>query len=513
MALDFLILYEHTVREYESDLLLKLELERRGYTAEIRQLLDPKHLRLFGKDKPEVLVASCMYDNEAINSHVYNNIGRCNKIVNLHWEQMLSDTQEEGDWFNMNGNAKRCVQTCWGKRTAARLQAHGMDAKNTPVTGAVMMDFLRPEFDGYFKDKETLCREFGLDPAKQLHLYISSFGYASMNDDEVAELSKMAGTDFTGFAKTNRVSMQETLRWFDEYLGAHPEVELVYRRHPSEWNSPALEELAKKRPNFHVIFADSVKQWIVAADSISIWMSTAIAEVYMAGKSCHILRPVPIEHEYDPVIYKDAHYVTCYDEFAAAMAEPEPPFPIAKDVIEGYFDPSETPAYKRMADLLEDVYKNPPRDEPMGEWMAVTLAGHGVMKMQPMSSFGRPVLRTASFLARRAASSMGATSGSTWSMSCGKRTRMSRVTAGQAELITGRSMLPVCRMRRVASLTSSAAFATSYTSSKPISKSAASTTSCSSKLLYCPYKLGGGKAIVYLKSSKIVNGSYSGFFA
>ena len=47
MALDFLILYEHTVREYESDLLLKLELERRGYTAEIRQLLDPKHLAAF----------------------------------------------------------------------------------------------------------------------------------------------------------------------------------------------------------------------------------------------------------------------------------------------------------------------------------------------------------------------------------------------------------------------------------------------------------------------------------
>ena len=72
-------------------------------------------------------------------------------------------------------------------------------------------------------------------------------------------------------------------------------------------------------------------------------MSTAIAEVYMAGKSCHILRPVPIEHEYDPVIYKDAHYVTRYDEFAAAMAEPEPPFPIAKDVIEGYFDPARRP--------------------------------------------------------------------------------------------------------------------------------------------------------------------------
>ena len=254
MALDFLILYEHTVREYESDLLLKLELERRGYRVEIRQLLDPKYWRLFHKDKPEVLVASCMYDNEAINSHVYNNIGRCDKIVNLHWEQMLSDTQEQADWFNMSGNAKRCIQTCWGERTAARLQAHGMQAKNTPVTGAVMMDFLRPSFKGYFKDKEALCKEFGLDPAKHLHLYISSFGYASMSDAEVSELSKMAGTDFSGFAATNRSSMTQTLLWFDMYLADHPEVELVYRRHPSEWNSPALEALAKKRPNFHVIF-------------------------------------------------------------------------------------------------------------------------------------------------------------------------------------------------------------------------------------------------------------------
>ena len=144
MALDFLLLYEHTVREYESDLLLKLELERRGYSCEIRQLLDRKKLRYFTWKKPRVLVSSNLYDNEGLNSHVYNNIGRCDRVVNLHWEQMLSDTQEEGDWFNMAGNAKKCVQTCWGQKTAERLQAHGMEAKNTPVTGAVMMDFLRP---------------------------------------------------------------------------------------------------------------------------------------------------------------------------------------------------------------------------------------------------------------------------------------------------------------------------------------------------------------------------------
>lgn len=362
--LDFLILYEHVVREYESLLLLKTELARRGYTAEIHQLLDRKKLKYFTWKKPEVVVSSCMYDDEAINSHVYNNVGVCNKVVNLHWEQMLSDTQEEGTWFNFGGNAKKCVQTCWGTLTAARLVRHGMEEKNCPVTGAVMMDFLRPEFSGYFKDKAALCAEHGLDAARPLHLYISSFGYASMTDEEVRELSDMAGEDFSGFAKTNRESMETTLAWFDRYLTDNPQTQFVYRRHPSEWNSPALAELAQKHSNFHVIFADSVKQWIVAADNIFIWMSTAVAEVYFAGKSCHILRPQPIEHEFDPVIYAGARYVTDYESFAAAAAQPDAPFPIAREMIEGYFDKSETPAYLRMADLLEEVYCNPPRDMP-----------------------------------------------------------------------------------------------------------------------------------------------------
>ena len=47
--------------------------------------------------------------------------------------------------------------------------------------------------------------------------------------------------------------MEKTLAWFDRYLSDHPEVELVYRRHPSEWKCKALDELAAKRPNFHVI--------------------------------------------------------------------------------------------------------------------------------------------------------------------------------------------------------------------------------------------------------------------
>ncbi len=389
MPLDFLILYEHIVREYESITLLRLELERRGYTVDIRQLMDRKKLKYFTWKKPKVLVASNMYDNEGLNSHVYNNVGRLDKVVNLHWEQMLSDTQEAEPWFNFEGNAKQCVQTCWGDATRRRIVARGVPEQNAPVTGAVMMDFLRPEFEGYYEDKAALCAKHGLDPEKPLWLYVSSFGYASMSDAEVKELSAMAGTDFTAFAGVNRASMAETLEWVDEYLGENPEVQFVYRRHPSEWNSPVLTQLSEKHANFHVIFDGGVQQWVTAADSIFIWMSTAIAEVYTAGKTAHIVRPVPIPHEFDPVIYKDARFLTDKAAFlaacrleksayaasasgglgacAASALTAAAAFPIAPAVLDAYFDESGAPAYLRMADLLEDVLQKPPRGAPFGE--------------------------------------------------------------------------------------------------------------------------------------------------
>ncbi len=109
---------------------------------------------------------------------------------------------------------------------------------------------------------------------------------------------------------------------------------------------------------------------------------------------------------------------------------------------------------------------------PRGILMSVTLAGQGVMKKQPTSFSRRPVFSMASSLAIRAAVSMGDLRGSTWSHRSGKRTRMSRTTAGQAELMMGRGRgreaSELYISLRVASLTSSAARETSYTWSKPI---------------------------------------------
>jgi hypothetical protein len=95
-------------------------------------------------------------------------------------------------------------------------------------------------------------------------------------------------------------------------------------------------------------------------------MSSAIAEVYFARKSCHILRPQPIPHQFDPVLYRGAESLQSYAAFEAAMNGPEPPFPIRAGEIEGYFLRGGHPAAVNLASLLEDVYKNPPRGNPFG---------------------------------------------------------------------------------------------------------------------------------------------------
>jgi len=357
MALDFLILYEHIVREYESITLLKAELERRGYTAEIRQLLAKKERRLYKEDKPKVVVASAMYDNKTVNSFVYNNVGVCNKVVNLHWEQVLSEEQENSPFFNCGEAAAYAMHTCWGEKSRDRIVKYGVPIENTTITGAVTLDFLRPEFKGYYKEKEELCAEFGLDPNKRLALYVSSFSVAYMSDKEIAELNDLAGVSFDQFRITACKSMNKTLEWVDKFLQTEEgkNTEFVYRRHPSEWNSPILAEMAAKHKNFHLITDYSVKQWIVAADTIFSWISTSIAEIYFAGKSCFVIRPYPVEWEYDPVIYKDCRYIDNYEDFAATFTAEDAPFPIDEEMMLSHYNQTDVPSYVRIADVCEKM--------------------------------------------------------------------------------------------------------------------------------------------------------------
>ena len=368
MALDFLILYEHIVRELDCDALLMAELRRRGYSVELFQLMDRKKLRYFFRKKPRVIVTSAMYDNETLNSFVYNNVGKVDRVVNLHWEEVLSREQEESDFYNLNENAAKCVHICWGKAAKDRIVKNGVPEKNAVITGAIHLDFFLPQFASLFKTKEELAEEFGLDKNKKWFCYISSFSCAQMDDKEIEELNDMTNLDFTGFKAVGNRSMRVTLDWFDRLLNEHPEIELIYRPHPSEWDSPPLAEMRAKHPNFHVITNYTVKQWIKVSDLLGTWLSTSIAEIYYAGKNCVVIRPERLYDDYDPVTYEGCNAADSYEKLNEYVTNPTMEFPIDVPLLKSHYDVIDGyPSYMRICDLLEEVYKDPPRDHPFSE--------------------------------------------------------------------------------------------------------------------------------------------------
>jgi surface carbohydrate biosynthesis protein len=365
LALDFLILYEHIVREFDNNCLIMAELERRGYTVELFQLMDRKKLRYFSWKKPKVIVPSAMYNNETLNSFVYNNVGRLDKVVNLHWEEVLSREQEESEFYNLNQNAAKCTHVCWGEAARARIVQNGVPENNAVVTGAVQLDFLYPQFDGYFKSRTQLAQQFGLNETKRWLCYVSSFSTAFMDDKEVEELNEMTHLDFKGFKAVSARSMQVTLDWFDRLLTERPDLEFIYRPHPNEWNSVPLTEMESRHRGFHVIRDYSVKQWVKACDVILTWMSTSIAEIYFSNKSCLVVRPEPLYEDYDPVTYEGVDAIDSYARLVADLARETHPFPIDEAQMALHYDVDfDRPAYMRICDLLEWTYHNPPRDYP-----------------------------------------------------------------------------------------------------------------------------------------------------
>ena len=114
--IDFLILYEHKARELENICLLKIELENRGYSVEILNIHEIKRLRYLFWKKPKVLITFALYDDQDFYGHVNSIVGNINKVVNLQWEQVLSEKAIENGLYNPKGKAALAVHLSWGKK-------------------------------------------------------------------------------------------------------------------------------------------------------------------------------------------------------------------------------------------------------------------------------------------------------------------------------------------------------------------------------------------------------------
>ena len=346
------IVVEVANRELDNALLLKAELEYRGYDVRILSKTEQ-----FCLEETDILVTPNCYIRSNYEFYRYRFNCKSGNIVNLQYEQVLSPIEEDNELYSLDETSKEITHICWGKHTFDRLRRKQVAAENLPITGAIQLDTTRPLFDSYWKTREQIAEEFHLPSDKKWVLYISSF--ACFIGSKINEVQKETHTEdnVERFAVVTDNSQKATLAWFDQFLTENDDYVVIYRPHPVELSSPQVRDMIEKYPaSFRCIQDYEVKQWLKVADIPSTWLSTAIAESYFSGKNCLVFRPYKIPEDVDCVLYQDVKAAKNYEEVCRQIREYQSStefFPISRERIEYYYAFHKEYAFMKIADVID----------------------------------------------------------------------------------------------------------------------------------------------------------------
>lgn len=359
---DFILMYEHKVRELDNLCLLKYELDRRGYRTKILYRSDWELLQTHGVAyETGVLVIGYCYTSSSIKDYASYRI-KFDKVVNLQWEQVTTNEQENnsGSFRNLSGLAKEIVHISWGDKNRRRLiEKAGVSSGNVKVTGNITMDLLRPEFKGFYLSRNEICDRYGLAADKKICLFISGFKYIEASEQEKAETIARFGEGRRRYLEVAEQEQLTILKWFEQFLKERDDYLIIYRPHPGD-ASPRAEKMADRYDNFVVISELSVKQWIMVCDLVSTWNSTAVFEAFFAGREPFFLCPYPIPEDQDHPLFTEMNKIVDYDAFYSAMTGEQVELGLTGEMVNPYYLVDEsTPSYVKISSELEDIYKNP----------------------------------------------------------------------------------------------------------------------------------------------------------
>lgn len=360
--LDFLMIYEHKVRELENLCLLKYELERRGYTVKIIHIEDEDKCNAV---KPvyhaKVVVLMACYRNATLEWHTRDYV-TFDKVIDMQWENIVypKDEKAEGVFKNYSGIGREVVRVSWGDANRRRLleTAH-MNPRNIKVVGHVGMDFLRDELKGYYLSREELFKQYNLPVDKKVLLFASPFYADNLSEKYIEDMCSRFGQDWREYYAFMMKSEKVILEWMEQLCKSREDVLVIYRPHPGHIGKH-MSEVAERCSNFKVISEKSIKQWILASDIVYTGNSSTIVEAFFAKKMCHLLFPFPVTEGFELQLISAGKKITDYEQFYQTVLEENGEFPISREAINDiYIIDEQEPSYVKFANMAEEVIRNP----------------------------------------------------------------------------------------------------------------------------------------------------------
>lgn len=294
MKIDILILYEHVQRELKYASILKVLLEREGYSVKIdnvawrRGLLDLKY-------KPKLIISPSCQNDLGMNYILHNYVGAYNggyKILNLYSEQLGSASTN--DLFRIRGKAFDIYHIAWGEYRYNIAIDDGLNKNQIRITGSQRLDYAKGDLKKLNVSKTNISENYKLDINKKWILAVGNYSmkdeynfdyYESIGVSNVRELHDLAYNTY-----------YKTLEWYSKVVNDETlkdKIEFIYRPHPSEIIKDELLNLQKQNTNFHIISDLSISDWAINCDLVYIWTSTSSFEI--SASKVPIISVVPIE--------------------------------------------------------------------------------------------------------------------------------------------------------------------------------------------------------------------------
>lgn len=361
IELDFLLVYEHKVRELENLCLMKYELDRRGYKTKIIYVDDAQNaLADFPIYHTKVLCVMACYDNYTLFWHTKEFV-KFDKVIDLQWENIVypKDEQREGAYKNYWGIGKEVVHVSWGKQNVKRLlNAARLDERKVKLTGHVGMDFLRKPLSRYYISREELFAKYDIPMDKKVILFASPYYGDALTQDYIAGMCRAFGDDWLEYYDFMCKSQKLVLDWFKKICTEFQDIVVIFRPHPGH-PSVMASQVAEKCSNFRIISGESVKQWIIACDKVYTGNSSVVVEAFFAQKMCQLLFPLPTTPGFELQLIADSKKIESYDEFYQSIVTEPEEFPTPQESIEEiYLIDWEMPNYVKFANMAEEVLRD-----------------------------------------------------------------------------------------------------------------------------------------------------------
>lgn len=364
---DFLFVYEIKSREFDHICLLAAALKKQGFSV---AFLNSWFCLIseYPAYDAKVVVISAGYNNGVI-SFFAQHAQRYEKIVNLQWEQLRAyGYYEEGVVHNWDytGAALHTKHICWGQYSRDKLINHyNVDDDCAEVLGYLPLDFFTEQLRPLLMERQPLFEEFGLNPQKKTALFVSTLQVFSKKTEQAIDTSGSYRKRLVQFRKENRARLLEL---FSHAAQQHPEIQFIYRPHPSEIADESLMQAQRNNSNFFIITKYAIKHWLKNCDLIYNWQSTAMVEMYLSGTPTYLLWPLGMPHEFTNPVFDGATALTDEAALSRSLQETEhTPFPIDVDYLFSFYDIQDQPAYIRIRDYLVKVLKDDDYSGPFFE--------------------------------------------------------------------------------------------------------------------------------------------------